>query len=181
MDKEEIAEAENLELRISNMKTQFQESYNVFIKAHDELSRISFDPSTIITSADNLGALSQLETKDVDEIVGTGSIDECMSTLRSKMKPELDDQPNTFPDVNKLLSIMSGLKIDIESLTESQLKFTKLTDDVNQELSMFEKRMEDSVAQLDELVVESLKGSDGSNRECSDEEEETFGSESFSD
>jgi hypothetical protein len=39
--------------------------------------------------------------------------------------------------------------------------------------------MEDSVSQLDDLVVQSLKGSD---RECSDEdEEETFGSESFSD
>lgn len=180
MDKEEISETENLELRISAMKAQFQESYDVFIKAHDELSRISFDPSTIITSSDNLGTLAQLESKDINEIVGAGSIDDCISTLRSKVKTEADAQPNTFPDVAKLLTIMNSLQVDIESLTESQKRFTKLTDDVNQEMNLFEKRMEESITQLDDLVVESLEDSEQSHQD-DDEEEETFGSESFSD
>jgi hypothetical protein len=186
MDKEEITETENLELRISEMRTQFQQSYDVFIKAHEELSRISFDPSTIITSSDNLDAFS-LETKDINEIVGAGSVDLSVATLRSKVKPTVDGQPNTFPDVSKLLNIMSSLQVDIESLTENQKRFTKLTDDVNQEMSVFEKRMEESISQLDDLVVESLDGSEGSQHgddeddDDDDDEEETLGSESFSD
>lgn len=181
MDNKEITEAENLETRISEMKSQFQKSYDIFMKAHDDLSKISFDPSTFPTG-DNFGALSKLEPKDVNEILDAGSIDDCISTLRSKLRP--DDKPaqNTFPDVTELLSIMNGLQTDIESLTENQKHFTKLASDVNAEMSMFEKRMEESAEQLNDLVVESLDGSDTSQpEECSDEEEENFGSEWFSD
>lgn len=79
---------------------------------------------------------------------------------------------------------MSGLQSDIHSLTENQKQFSQLTDDVNKEMSLFEKRMEDSVSQLNDLVVESLDGSDSGQHDderSDDEDEETFGSESFSD
>lgn len=181
MDNKEISEAENLEHRISEMKSQFQKSYDVFIKAHEDLSKISFDSSTF-TSNGNPGGLAQLDSNDINDILDAGSIDACLSSMRSKVKSESDSIPNTFPDVTKLLSIMSGLKTDIESLTENQKQFAQLTNEVNEEMSMFEKRMEDSLSQLDDLVVESLDGSDTSQRaEFSEEEEETFGSESFSD
>lgn len=180
MDNKEISEAENLELRISEMKTQFQKSYDVFIKAHEQLAKISFDSSTFTPSTGGLGALSQLETKDIDEILGAGSIDECISTLREKTDEEQKPLENTFPEVTKLLSIMNSLQTDIESLTESQKHFTKLADDVNQEMSLFEARMDDSINQLEDLVVESIDGSDTSQRDDFsdvDEEEESFGSD----
>lgn len=179
-DEEEILEAESLELRISEMKSQFQQSYEVFMKAHEELSKISFDPDVLTSSGTSLGPLAKLETKDINEIVHAGSIDDCILKLRSKIKSEDDEHENTFPDVTKLLKIMSGLQVDIESLTESQNQFSKLTDDVNQKMVLIEKRLQDSVSQLDDLVVESADGSDTSHDE-SCEEEETFGSDSLSD
>lgn len=186
MEKEEVLEAESLELRISEMKSQFQQSYDVFIKAHEELSKISFDSLNLTSSGsgERFNPLSQLEVDDVNEIVEAGSIDDCLSTLRSKMKPDDEKHPNTFPDITKLLCIMSGLQSDIHSLTENQKQFSQLSDDVNKEMSLFEKRMEDSVSQLNDLVVESLDGSDSGQHDderSDDEDEETFGSESFSD
>lgn len=187
MEKEQTIEAENLEARITKMKAQFQQSYDVFIKAHEELSKISFESLSSKSNAINLGPLAQLGAGDINEIVAAGSIDDCISTLRSKIKTDNDDHLSTFPDVAKLLSIMSGLQSDIESLTKNQKKFSKLTEDVDNEMSMLEKRLEDSVTQLDELVAESSDGSEASHPddESSDvgEEEEAnlFGSESFSD
>lgn len=180
MDEEEILEAESLEMRISEMKSQFQQSYDVFIRANEELSKISFDAETLATSGASLGPLAKLETKDVNEIVYAGSIDDCISKLRSKITTEDEEHENMFPHVSQLLKIMSGLQVDIESLTESQKQFSKLSDDVNQEMSLIEQRMQDSISQLDDLVVESVDGSDTSHDECC-EEEETFGSDSFSD
>lgn len=185
MDEEEVLAAENLELRISEMKAQFQQSYDVFIKAHEELSKISFDSSTIPISCESLGPLSKLQKEDVNEIVSAGSIDQCISMLRSKVPNTEAEHPSTFPDVTKLLSIMSGLQLDIESLTENQKQFSKLTEDVNNEMSMIEKRIENSVQQIGDLVVESLDSSESSQQEDDFfediEEEETFGSESLSD
>lgn len=187
MDEEEIAEAEGLELRMSVMKSQFQQSYDIFMKAHEELSKITFDSSTFPPGSGSLGPLMQLETNDVNEIVGAGSIDGSISILRAKMGKNDADNLNTFPDVKKLLSIMNGLKIDIESLNENQKKFAKLSEEVNNEMNMFEKRMEDSISQLDDLVVESLDNSetsqfyDDQEEDDDDEEEATIGSESLSD
>ena len=181
MEKEEIAEAESLETRITAMKAQFQKSYDVFIKANEELSKISFDSLDLSSAGSSLGPMAQLESEDINEIVGAGSIDECISALRSKIKSDDKEQLNTFPDVSKLLSIMNGLQSDIESLAQNQKQFSELSEEVNNEMSMFEKRVEKSVNQLNDLVVESLDGSD-QDEKCSDEEEEeSLGSESCSD
>jgi hypothetical protein len=154
------------------MKSQFLKSYEVFNKAHEQLSKISFDPSIFASSGGDAGPLSKLEPKDVDEILAAGSIDSCISTLREKTKKEAESTPNTFPEVARLLSIMNGLQTDIESLTESQKQFTKLVDDVNTEMSLFEARMEDTVNQLSDLVVESIDGS-----ETGSDFTESFGSD----
>lgn len=183
MDSEEIAQAESLEHRISEMKTQFQQSYDVFIRAHEELSKITFDPSKF-SSLETLGALTHLEAKDINEIIVAGSIDDCISALRSRIKSDKDEHSNTFPDVTKLLSIMNGLQVDIETLTENQKQFSKLSDEVNQEMKLFEVRMEESISELDDLIVESREGSVSSQHDeysAGEEEEETFGSEHFSD
>lgn len=184
MDNKEITEAETLENRISEMKSQFQKSYDVFIKAHEELSRISFDSEAFSAQSGDLGSLAKLETDDINEILNAGSIDECISALRSKIPIENVNTQNTFPDVSKLLAIMNSLQTDIESLSENQKQYTKLSNEVNAEMSMFEKRMEESICQLDNLAVETVDDleSSQSNGDCSDEqEEENFGSESFSD
>jgi hypothetical protein len=178
MDNKEV---ENLELRISDMKSQFQKSYDVFIKAHEKLAKISFDSSTFKASTGgDLGVLSQLETKDVDEILQAGTIDDCISTLRDKTNDEDETTEITFPEVTKFMSIMNGLQTDIDSLTESQKYFTNLADDVNKEMSLLEARMEDSINQLEDLVVESVDGSDTSQQNDFsevEEEEESFGSD----
>lgn len=181
-NKEISGTSENLELRISEMKSQFQKSYDVFINAHEQLSKISFDPSVWSPSSGDAGPLSQLELKDVDDILAAGSVDACISTLREKVKEETKSKPATIPEVSRLLSIMNVLQTDIESLTESQQHFTELVDDVNQEMSLFEARMESTMNQLDDLVVESVDGSDTSRHDefsdCEEEEEsELFGSE----
>lgn len=184
MDKEEVLEAENLELRISEMKSQFQKSYDVFIKANEQLSKISFDSLSLNSSDESIGVLSQMDTSDINEIVSAGSVDACLATLRSKLRLDKEAHQNTFPDVSKLINIMNILQNDIESLTQNQKEFSQLTDDVNNEVSVLEKRMEDSIKQLEELNVESDGENDSSEHdECSadDEEEETFGSDSFSD
>lgn len=184
MDKEEVLEAENLELRISQMKAQFQKSYDVFIKANEQLSKITFESLNFNSPDETLGVLSQMDTSDINEIVSAGSIDACLATLRSKLRIDKEAQRNTFPDITRLINIMSSLQTDIESLTENQKHFSQLTNDVNNEVSLLEKRMEDSIKQLNELTVESVDEDDSSQHdECSadDEEEETFGSDSSSD
>lgn len=183
MNKDEITETENLEKRISEMKSQFQQSYDVFIRAHEELSKINFESLNLSSTAESL---NHFEPGDMNEIIDAGSIDDCISMLRSKVKIDGEGQQEILPEpVHKLLNIMNGLQSDIESLAENQKQFSKLSADVNNEMSLFEKRMQDSVTQLDELVVESLDGSESSHhdKECFEieEEEESFGSEYFSD
>jgi hypothetical protein len=185
MDKE-IMEADDVELRITGMKAQFQASYDVFIKAHEDLSKISFDPSAFADTGLNSPALAQLETKEIDEILDAGTIDDCIRTLRSKINTENEAHQNCFPktkaNVTKLLKIMNGLQTDIESLTDKQKQIVKLTTDISEEMSMFEKRMEDSMSQLDDLVLESMYESDSIQDDgCFDEDEKTFGSELLSD
>lgn len=187
MEKEEIVEAASLENRISQMKSQFQESYDVFIRANKELSKISFDPSSF-SVGDSLGVLSKLDSKDVNEILKAGSLEDCLSSLRSKIRSDSAENPNTCPvstDVTKLLSIMNGLQDEIDSLSESQKKFSKLSADVDQEMSLYEKRMQDSIDQLDKLDVKSPEdlSSKSPDELTGDEEEdeETFDSDSLSD
>ena len=180
MDNKEISgTSENLELRITEMKSQFQKSYDVFINAHEQLSKISFDPSVWSPSSGDAGPINQLKLKDVDDILAAGSVDACISTLREKIKEEAESKPTTIPEVTRMLSIMDVLQTDIESLTESQQNFTQLVDDVNQEMSLFEARMESTMNQLDDLAVD---GSDASRHDefsdCEEEEDsELFGSE----
>jgi DNA anti-recombination protein RmuC len=177
MDNKEDFETENIEHRISDMKAQFLKSYDVFIRANEQLSKISFDPTIFTNSAGDAGPLNQLESKDIDEILAAGSVDACISTLREKTKEELEPTPTTFPEVTQLLNIMNGLQTDIESLTESQKQFSKLVDDVNEEMSLFEARMEDTINQLGDLVVESVDGSDESCHDDFFDDTESFGSD----
>lgn len=184
-NKEISGTSENLELRISEMKSQFQKSYDVFINAHEQLSKISFDPSVWSPSSGDAGPLNQLELKDVDDILAAGSVDACISSLREKIKEEIKSKPATIPEVSRLLSIMNVLQTDIESLNESQQHFTQLVDDVNQEMSLFEARMENTMNQLDDLVVESVDGSETSRHgefsDCEEEEDSELSGSEISD
>lgn len=177
MENKEICETENLESRISEMKSQFQKSYDVFIKAHEQLSKISFDPSIFTPSSGDAGPLNQLGTTDTDEILAAGTVDNCISTLREKIKEDTKTTPTTFPEVTKLLSIMNGLQTDIEKMTDTQSHFSKLVDDVNQEMSLFEARMEENINKLDDLVVESIDGHDEFSVGEEEEDSESFGSD----
>lgn len=179
MNEEDILETGSVEKRISQMKAQFQRSYDVFIKANEELSKISIE-SLDLTSAGS-SQFAGLNSDEINEIVDAGSVDDSLSKLRLKIEPDIDET-DTFPDISRLLNIMSSLQSDIDSMTENQKQFARLSEDVNQEMNLFEKRMEDSMNQLNELVVESV---DVSSDECSEveheKEEESFGSETLSD
>ncbi|KAG5670958.1 hypothetical protein PVAND_001187 [Polypedilum vanderplanki] len=204
MDKNQVNEPEPpIETRIGEMKKQFQKSYDIFMRAHDELTKLNFEHLTVHRENRELNeAISKLNTSDVNEILGTTSIDDSIQILRSKINSDEEKIKSTFPDITKLLKIMNNLQIDIESLREQQDKFVKLTNDVHEEMNRFEKEIEEASNQLDDLTVESVDSSGSSSNEeeeddvshdddeeyeefrkgkRNNEEEEAFDSECFSD
>lgn len=201
MDKDKVNEPEPpIETRIGEMKKQFQKSYDIFMRAHDELTKLNFDHLTLHRENRELNeAISKLNTNDVNEILGSASIDDSIKILRSKINSDDEKIKSTFPDITKLLKIMNNLQIDIESLREQQDKFVKLTNDVHEEMNRFEKEIEETSNQLDDLTVESVGSTGSSSNEeedgishddeyeefrkgkRNDEEEDAFDSECFSD
>lgn len=159
-----LVEPEALETRIGEMKKQFQKSYDIFIKANDELSKLSFN-SLILKDNKNIldDAFSSLNKTDVNEILDAKSIDESLQKLRTKIHEDNEKFKNSFPDVSKLLKIMSNLHVDIESLKEQQNKFVKLTNDIHEEMNRFEKQIDDTASQLEELVTDSSDDDDDDN------------------
>ena len=67
---------------------------------------------------------------------------------------------------------MNNLQTDIEALKEQQDNFVKLTQDVHDEMNRFEKEIENSANQLDDLIVESLEGDENDETETGEEEED---------
>ena len=172
MDKNQITEPMPLESRIGEMKKQFQKSYEIFIKANEELSKLNFDYLNLYESKESQALndiFSNLDVKDVNEILGEKSIDDSIQKLRSKIHKDDEKFKTSFPDVTKLLKIMNSLQTDIESLKEQQDEFVKLTQDVNEEMNRFEKEIEDSANELDDLVTESLDD-ETSDDDCNEDE-----------
>lgn len=159
-----------LESRIGEMKKQFQKSYEIFIKANEELSKLNFDYLSLYESKENeaISDILKLDVKDVNEILCADSIDDSIEKLRSKIREDDEKFKTSFPDITKLLKIMNNLQVDIESLKEQQDQFVKLTQDVNEEMNRFEKGLEESTNYLDDLVVESIN-SDENGEEQEDE------------
>lgn len=174
MEQTQITESIPLESRIGEMKKQFQKSYEIFIKANEELSKLNFDYLNLYESKENQtlnDIFSNLDVKDVNEILGAKSIDDSIQKLRSKIHEDDEKFKTSFPDITKLLKIMNSLQTDIESLKEQQDKFVKLTQEVNEEMNRFEKEIEDSANQLDDLVTESFNEEDEtSDDDCNGDE-----------
>lgn len=156
-----------LESRISIMKQQFQKSYDIFIKAHDELLKISFDNLTLPENKDFKinEKFTNLDTEDVKDILASKSVDDSIQKLQSKVNHDDENFINTFPDITKLIKIMNSLQGDIKSLKEQQDSFTKLANDVKDEMNRFEKEIEGTSSQLNDLNVESVDDSSYDERE----------------
>lgn len=181
MEKNQKVELVPIESRIGEMKKQFQKSYEIFIKANEELSKLNFDYMSLYESKENeaIDEILRLDVKDVNDILGAQSIDDSIDKLRSKIREDDEKFKSSFPDISKLLKIMNNLQVDIESLKDQQDYFVKLTKDVNEEMSRFEREIENSASQLDDLTVESLDGEEADDEETdtdsSDENNDEFG------
>jgi hypothetical protein len=172
MENKEIAENENFEVKIGELKSQLQKSYEVFRNAHDQLGKFSFDsfPSAATSSSGNFEEFSSLKAQDVKEIFNADSIDDSISIFRSKAK--LFENPITFPNFTNFVRIMNDLQSNLESLKESQNTFSKLAEGVDEEMNVLQKRLEESLEEIKDLVVENLDDDDGFSSEDEDEDEE---------
>lgn len=156
MDKEksENGEKENIELRIGEMKQQFQKSYEIFMKANAELSKLSFESLLLQEKDFGSAAISNLKTKEVDEILTADSIDDSIKLLRTKIDKDEGNSKTSFPDVAKLINIMNNLRFEIDGMKEKQDSFAKLASDVNEEMNRFERELELTATHLSELTGE---------------------------
>lgn len=189
MDKEkseEGCEKENVEIRIGEMKKQFQKSYEIFVNANAELSKISFD--SMKDKPIGSEAIASLNTTEVNEILTADSVDDSIKLLRSKINNDDENLKSAFPDISKLLKIMSNLQSEMDGLKEKQNIFTKLATDVNEEMNRFEKEIEMTANQLSELTGEHTDEEEGveGDDEISDSfaqqfENDDFDSEFYSD
>lgn len=171
MDKEKSSgdvEKENVELRIGEMKKQFQKSYEIFINANVELSKLSFD--NLKHQDKPIGI--DLNKHDMNEILIADSVDESIDLLRSKIDKDDDKIKSAFPDISKLLKIMSNLQLEMDGLNENQNLFAKLATDVNEEMNRFEKEIEHSANQLSDLTAEHSDEEEG--EEADDEISDSF-------
>jgi chromosome segregation ATPase len=149
-------EEESMELKIGEMKKQFQKSYDIFMKANEELSKLSFDYLTSIKDNETFSSnFDKISDVDVHDILNAPTIDDSIEKLRSKIHGDDEKFKNTFPDVAKLLKIMNNLQTDIESLRTKQDNFVKLTNEVNDEMNRFEKQIENISSDLDDLTIAS--------------------------
>lgn len=157
MDKEK---EENVEFKIGEMKKQFQKSYEIFMNANAELSKLSFNNFSI-KSTQATNAIANLPTKDIDDIFAAESLDDSIKILRTKINTDEDQFKNAFPDITKLINIMSNLQCEIDGLKEKQNDFAKLAVDVNEEMNRFEKELEATANQLSELTAEYSNEEEG--------------------
>lgn len=155
MDKEKLSgEPENVELRMNEMKNQFQKSYEIFMNANAELSKISFINFKLQDTSFSSDAVAGLNAQDVSEILSAGSVDGSIEMLRSKISCDDENFKKTFPDISKLLKIMNSLQTEIDGLKDKQDEFAKLSNDVNEEMNRFEKELDATATQLSEITGE---------------------------
>lgn len=147
-------EPENIELRINEMKNQFQKSYEIFMSANAELSKISFSNFNFQDKTFNSEAVAGLNASDVDEILTAGSVDDSIEKLRTKISTDDENFKKTFPDISKLLKIMNNLQSEIDGLQDKQDQFSKLANDVNEEMNRFEKEIDAAASQMSEITGE---------------------------
>lgn len=171
MDKEKSddVEKENVEMRIGEMKKQFQKSYEIFMNANVELSKLSFDNN--LKLQDKPTGID-LNKGDINEILTADSLDESIELLRCKIDKDDDKIKSAFPDISKLLKIMSNLQLEMDGLNENQNLFAKLAIDVNEEMNRFEKEIELSANQLSELTGDHSDEEEG--EEADDEISDSF-------
>jgi methyl-accepting chemotaxis protein len=94
-------------------------------------------------------------------------LDDSIKVLRNKINTDEDQFKNAFPDITKLLNIMSNLQTEIDSLKEKQSDFAQLANDVNEEMNRFEKELETTANQLTEITAEYSNEEEG--QEADDE------------
>lgn len=183
----ETSETENVDLRISELKSQLQKSYDIFHKAHNQLGQFSFDSSSFSASSSSnitCGDVPSMNCDDLKEVLNAGSIEDTISVFKSKVEP--GSQKYDFPNFSNFMRIMNDLQSNLEVLQKSQDTYSKLADDVNGEMNMLQKRLEESVEEINDLIVEDLDdddgfSSDGDDEEAEHEQNESLGTDSFSD
>lgn len=189
MENKEVAENENFEVKISELKSQLQKSYEVFRNAHDQLGKFSFDSTSFAASSSsgNFQDFASLKPTDVKDIISAESIDDSIALFRSKTKFDSPVDKANFPNFTNFIRIMNDLQSNLESLKESQCTFSKMAEDVDEEMNVLQKRLEESLEEIKDLVVENDDGFSSEDDDDDDEpgeeeeEEDSLGTESLSD
>lgn len=183
----ETPETENVEYRISELKSQLQKSYDIFHKAHNQLGQFSFDSSAFAGTSSGMNEdVPSINCQDLKEILNAETIEDSISMFKSKVEP--GSQKYDFPNFSNFMRIMNDLQSNLDTLQKSQDSYSKLADDVNGEMNMLQKRLEESIEEINDLIVQDHDdgfSSDGDEEEeeeeHDDEQNESVGTDSFSD
>ena len=150
-----------LETRINEMRMHFQQSYDLFMRAHDDLSKITFQRLSFDIEEDKQteSPIDFLEKKDVDEILNSVTINDSINVLSSKVNID-KVRSNKTPELCEFMSIISDLQFGIKSLVEKQEQLTEITEDVNEEINQIRTRTKETVLKLEDLIGEELESSE---------------------
>lgn len=153
--------SKSLEIRMKEMRVHFQQSYDLFMRAHDDLSKLTFQRLSFDIEEDKQdeSPFNFLGKKDVDEILKSVSINETINVLRSKVN--LDDvRSKKTPELCEFMSIISDLQSGIKSLVLKQEQLTDITEDVNEEINQIRSRTQETVLKIEDLIGEELESSE---------------------
>lgn len=137
-----------LEGRISEMKKQFQDSYDIFMKAHDKLSKISF--TNLKFDLDDSKQLDGLAEGDVNDILNGKSLDECLESFNSKIKLE-DVKLKRVPELRDFFKIINDLNTEMKSLEEHQNLMARLNKDLDEKIDNFNWETTEIIKKVEDL------------------------------
>lgn len=151
----------SLEIRMKEMRMHFQQSYDLFMRAHDDLSKLTFQRLSFDIEEDKQAEspFNFLGKKDVDEILNSVSINDTINVLRSKVNFD-DVRSKKTPELCEFMSIISDLQSGIKSLVIKQEQLTDITEDVNEEINQIRSRTQETVLKIEDLIGEELESSE---------------------
>lgn len=151
----------SLEIRMKEMRMHFQQSYDLFMRAHEGLSKLTFQRLSFDIEADKeaKNPFDFLGKKDVDEILNSVSINETINVLRSKVNFD-DVRSKKTPELCEFMTIISDLQSGIKSLVQKQEQLTDISEDVNEEIEQIRTRTQEAVLKIEDLIGEESESSE---------------------
>jgi hypothetical protein len=137
-----------LERRINEMKKQFQDSYDFFMKAHDKLSQISF--TNLKFDVEDSGQLDGLAEGGVSDILKGKSLDECLENFNAKVKLR-EVKIKKAPELKDFFKIISDLHSEMKSLDDHQTLMSRLSKDLDDKIDNFNWETTEIIKKVEDL------------------------------